>query len=127
MINESTEIYPMLAKIVAAYEKKVEYIPETIKHFKAAQTAVENAGCIGGYSVDSVFSTAPKLTEGNIRFALLRSAWKYTYNCLYIHSVASAKDRKELEFMMMNPPSFTLVNIKKQFNHYILNSKSKEM
>ena len=127
MINESTEIYPMLAKIVAAYEKKVEYIPETIKHFKAAQTAIENAGRIGGCDVGGVFSTAPKLTEGNIHFALLRSAWKYTYKCLNIHNIASAKDRKEFEFMMTNPPSFTLVNIKKQFGSYMLNSRFREM
>ena len=127
MVNESIEIWPSLTKIMADYVKKVEQIPEAIKYFEAAQTAIENAGCIGGCDVGGVFSTAPKLTEGNIRFTLLRSAWKYTYECLNIHALASAKDRKEFEFMMINPPSFTLVNINKHFGSYILDPRFREI
>lgn len=127
MVNESIEVWPILTKIMADYVKKVEHIPEAIKYFEAAQTAIENAGRIGGCDVGRVFLTSPKLIEEKVRFTLLKSAWKYTYEYLNIHDVASVKDRKKFKFIMINPPSFTLVNINKQFGNYILNPRFKEI
>lgn len=112
-----------LSEIVAEYVAKAESIAEAVKDFEAAQTAIESAGCVGGCYVGGVFSTAPQLFERDVHKALLKSAWKHAYEGLNIGAVASAKDRKQLELMMINPPPFTLTDINEQFGDYLLDQR----
>lgn len=112
-----------LSEIVADYERKAESIPAAIEAFKQAETAINVAACIGGTYGGRVFASDPSLYERDVQRALLRSAWKHVYNGLNIESIASAKDRKQLELKLTNPLPFTLENIAEVFGCYLLDHR----
>lgn len=112
-----------LSEIVAEYEEKLEAIPEAIKAFKAAETAMTAAGCVAGTFGSQVFSKSAYLYENDVTLALLRSAWKHVYNGMNIKDIASAKDRSKIELQMTTPLPFTLANIREQFGEYLLDPR----
>ena len=108
-IGETTEhaapaLRRSLTEIVAEYDEKAAAIPEVIAEFNRAEAAVNVAASIGGAYGGQVFSRSPSLYERDVRLDLLRSAWKHVYEGLQIERIASAKDRKQLDLKLTNPP-----------------------
>lgn len=108
-----------LPEIVAEYVAKAESIADAIKAFNEAQTTLKSAACIGGSYGGNVFSREPHLEERNVYHVLLCSAWKFVYDGLNIETIASAKDRKQLDLMLTNPPPFTMMDIEEVFGDYL--------
>jgi hypothetical protein len=112
-----------LSDIVGEYETKAAAITDVIAGFHEAENAIKSAACVQGtYGSDS-FSSDARLYERDVRLALLRSAWKHVYNGLNIESIATAKDRKQLELKLTTPLPFTLENIAEVFGDYLLDRR----
>jgi len=112
-----------LSDIVADYDEKAESITGAIAAFNESETAINTAASIGGTFGSTVFSTAPRLYEKDVRIALLRSAWKHVYEGLDIAKIASAKDREQLELKLTTPLPFTLENLAEVFGAYLLDPR----
>ena len=108
-----------LPEIVAEYVEKAESIAAAIKAFNDAETTLKSAASIRGSYGGNVFSRDPHLQERNVYQVLLRSAWKFVYDGLNIEAIASAKDRKQLDLMLTNPPPFTMMDIEEVFGDYL--------
>jgi hypothetical protein len=79
-----------LSDIIAEYDDKADSIAAAIAAFNDSETAINTAASIGGTFGSTVFSTAPRLYEKDVRIALLRSAWEHVYDGLDIAKIASA-------------------------------------
>ena len=112
-----------LSDIVEEYDTKAAAITEAVAAFHAAETAIKTAACIQGTYGSDPFSSDARLYERDVRLALLRSAWKHVYNGLNIESIATAKDRKQLELKLTTPLPFTLENIAEVFGDYLLDRR----
>ena len=108
-----------LPEIVAEYVEKAESIAAAIKAFNDAETTLKSAASIRGSYGGNVFSRDPHLQECSVYQVLLRSAWKFVYDGLNIEAIASAKDRKQLDLMLTNPPPFTMMDIEEVFGDYL--------
>ena len=112
-----------LSDIVEEYDTKAAAITEAVAAFHEAETAIKTAACIQGTYGSDPFSSDARLYERDVRLALLRSAWKHVYNGLNIESIATAKDRKQLELKLTTPLPFTLENIAEVFGDYLLDRR----
>ena len=89
-----------LSDIVEEYDTKAAAITEAVAAFHEAETAIKTAACIQATYGSDPFSSDARLYERDVRLALLRSAWKHVYYGLNIESIATAKDRKQLELKL---------------------------
>jgi hypothetical protein len=109
-----------LAEIVEEYEQKVENVPALCNEYKDFYSRIDSQTTIGASYVGRVYSHHPSLSENTCREKLKESAWQHVYKGLNIHRIASAKDRKQFEMALQNPPDFTLDNIRATFGDYIM-------
>ena len=109
-----------LRDIVEEYNEKLEAIPAVLAEFEQSVKKIEMKTSIGGSFGGSVFSHNPTPYESTLKAVLLKSAWRHVYNGLNIETIAPAKDKKQFEMALENPPEFTLDNIRASFGDYLL-------
>ena len=112
-----------ISDIVEEYNEKLDGAETSIADFEKSCDDIQSAFCIGGTYVGPVISRHPGVGAANAKRLLLKSAWKYVYSLLSIERIATAKDRKDFELTLENPPEFTFDNIKSTFADYLLNSR----
>ena len=117
-----------IREVVEEYEKKAAAIDQAIEDFKGAMRALEMAANIGGSFGGSVWSggyygSAPTINAKTVEQVLRVSAWKNIYEGLNIKEIASAKDRKQFEMSLENPPEFTRDNVAATFGDYVMNHR----
>ncbi|GGA64745.1 DUF4942 domain-containing protein [Pelagibacterium lentulum] len=109
--------------LIAEYEEKDAAIPEAIKAFEEAKSALEMAGCVMGTYTGSVIDGRAYVSEREMRSNLLKSGWKALYNRLQIDRIASATDKRLFERTLENPAPLTLDNARATFGPYLENPR----
>lgn len=94
-----------------------------VKEYERFHTQVDMASTVGGTYVGRVYNYHPSISKSTLAANLLESAWRHVYRGLNIGEVAPAKDRKQFELSLKNPPEFTLEKIREVFGEYLLNSR----
>lgn len=111
-----------LRDVVAEYEAKSEGLETALATFKQAATDLESASNIGGEYGGQIWGRGgnPNPWESTCRAVLLKAAWKHVYKGMHINKLATAKERKQFEVSLENPPELTLDNISATFGDYVL-------
>jgi len=109
-----------LAEIIEEYDAKAKAIPALCKEYEDFHSKIGMETSLGGEYVGRPYSYHPSLSERQCRETLAQSAWQHIYKGLNINRIASAKERKQFEMALQNPPEFTLDNIRATFGDYIL-------
>lgn len=93
--------------------------------FAEAVTRAKNAASIGAHYGGDIFEgrTEPKTTVERMKAALLRSAWRHIYKGLPVSQCASAKDRKQIDLLLANPPELTIEAVREEFGDFLLNPR----
>ena len=112
-----------LRDLVDEYDEKRAAIPEAIRAYEAAVSALKSAHCIGGVYSGSALSGGLPPYQGTMESLLLQSAWKHVYAGLQIDRLASAQDKRRFEQMLAKPPAFTLEAIRDQFGDYLVDPR----
>lgn len=105
------------SELVAEYEEKLAAIPEALKEYESAATALNIAATIRGTFGTSI--NTGYIHETNLKASLLTSAWRHAYSLCQMDRLASAADKRRFEQSMANPAPFTLENIRETFGPYI--------
>lgn len=106
------------SEIVSEYDVKIAAIPAAIEAFKSAQAKIVAAHSVGGAWPGGSVDTG-RIGEKDMALAILRSAWRHTYEEYNLKYLASAEDKKRIEQMFQAPPPFDLDNIREQFGDYV--------
>ena len=112
-----------LRELVAEYDEKLAAIPEAIRAYSAAKTALDGACCIGGSYAGSAISGYSGPAQFQMEALLLQSAWRHVYRGLQIDQIASAQDKRRFEQMLAKPPAFSIEAIRDQFGAYLLDPR----
>jgi len=122
MTNTHNHNVPALKKniagIVAEYDEKYAAIDDEIKAFEESITRIEYQTTVAGQYVGAIFRK-PYIHKSTLETNLLKSAWQYVFKRLNLEIIASAKDKKEFELAIQDPPPFTLDNIIATFGDYV--------
>lgn len=120
-MNARTEIALLrpLREVVDEYQAKDAGLGEAVAAFDEAKRALERAGAVGGTYAGGAFSRDPWVDAKQLRQRLLVSAWKHVYAGLNIETIAPLADRQRFERELMDPPPFTIDNIRATFGDYI--------
>lgn len=113
-----------VADIIDEYEKKSAALADALERTKAAVADLAGACSVMGEWGNH---SAPRLDyahERDLRAALLVSGWKAVYSRLGIAEIASAKDKKEWERTLADPPALTMETAKATFGDYIMNPRA---
>jgi hypothetical protein len=105
--------------IVDEYDEKREAIEAEVKAFEDAFTRLEMAACIQGKFVAPVSRHRPHVSAADLKANLRKSGWRAVYDRLQIDRIASAKDRKQFDRAMEDPPELTFDNAKATFGDYL--------
>ena len=105
--------------LVSEYDAKCEAIAEALAAFETAQRAIETASTIGGAYPGMRIDTGC-VSATDMKRALLRSAWRHTYETYGLSQVAPATDKRRIERMFEDPPEFTIDTIRDQFGAYVI-------
>lgn len=119
MSNE-VAIKRKISDTIHEYDSKVENISKTLSTFEEAQTKLQSESCIGG-TYGRTRIDIGSIYVNNIQESLLKSAWYNLYSHLKIDTIATAEDKKRFEQSMIDPPEFTIENIRGSFGDYIMN------
>ena len=112
-----------LRELVAEYDEKRAAIPEAIRAYEAAVSALATAHCIGGVYSGNALSNGLRPHHSTMESLLLQSAWRHVYRGLQIDQIASAQDKRRFEQMLAKPPAFTIEAIRDQFGAYLLDPR----
>lgn len=100
--------------LVAEYDAKVAGLASACAAFTEAQTEILRASTMGGAYPGMRLETG-SVSESDMRRALLRSAWRHVWSFYGFGDIASAKEKRRVEHLFEDPPSFTVDNIRDQF------------
>lgn len=106
------------SELVAEYCAKLEEIPTALAAFEAAQRTVETASTIGG-AYPGMRIDKGCISATDMQRALLRSAWRHTYDTYGLSQIATATDKKRIARMFEDPPEFTIDAIREHFGAYV--------
>lgn len=107
-----------LEDVVTEYNEKIEDIDQLIKDYEGFHDQVNMRSSVKGTYVGRIFNYHPSLHSKTIENNLKTSAWRYAYKRLRIDQLATAKERKQFEMAMENPPEFTMDNLRATFGPY---------
>lgn len=105
--------------LIEEYETKVAAIDGEVAAFEAAYTKLEMSACVQGKFVAPVSRHRPHISVRELKANLRKSGWRAIYDRLQIDRIASAKDRKQFDRAMEDPPELTFDNAKATFGDYL--------
>lgn len=109
-----------VSDLVDEYDEKNAAIDTAIVEFEAAFLRLEMAASVQGKFVGPVTRHRPHLSAQDLRANLLKSGWKAVYDRLQIDMIATAKDKKEFNLTLEQPPELTFDNAKATFGDYLM-------
>lgn len=113
-----------VADMVAEYDAKAAAVPDAIKAFEDAQTAIKAAACVGGAYAGSVISGGNFWVDKRVvEKTLLESGWRAIYSRLNIDMLATARDKALWEKTLADPPPLTVDNAIATFGDYLFRSR----
>lgn len=104
--------------LVAEYDAKAEAIPAAHAEWEAAIRDITTASTVGGTYPGMTLPTG-RLSETDMRRALLSSAWRHCWNLYDLDTIASAETKRRVYQMFEAPPPFTVENIREQFGDLV--------
>lgn len=142
-MNNAVTVPPRISEIVQEYHAKVhggdvtrtgpDGIEEVLRsypgaeamvaRFNEARDALKSASGVGTSYVSPIFERDPTASVKDVKNRLLRSAWREVYRGMNIDAISTAKDKKELEMFLEQPPEFSLDAIREKFGDYWLNAR----
>jgi SAM-dependent methyltransferase len=105
--------------LIEEHDEKLAAIDAEVKAFEDAFTRLEMAACIQGKFAGNVTRHKPFVSANDLKSNLRKSGWRVIYDRLQIDRIASAKDRKQFERAMEDPPELTFDNAKATFGDYL--------
>lgn len=112
-----------VAGVIDEYEAKVAAVPDAIKAYEDACTAIEAAGCVMGAYAEPVLRGKAYVYAESMRKNLLKSGWKAIYTGLNVETIASANDKRLFEQTMADPPPLTYDTARATFGKYLMNPR----
>jgi hypothetical protein len=108
-----------VSDLIEEYDQKRAAVDDEVRAFEAAYTKLEMAACIQGKFVGNVTRYRPHVSPRELKDNLRKSGWRAVYDRLQIDRIASAKDRKQFDMAMQDPPELTFDNAKATFGDYL--------
>lgn len=105
--------------LIDEHDEKIAKIDDEVMAFEAAYTRLEMAACVQGKFVGNVTRYRPHVSISELKSNLRKSGWRAVYDRLQIDRIASAKDRKQFDRAMEDPPELTFDNAKATFGDYL--------
>lgn len=105
--------------LIEEYDGKVAAIESEVEACQAAFTKLEMAACVQGKFVSPISRHRPHFSINELKANLRKSGWRAVYDRLQIDRIASAKDRKQFDRAMEDPPELTFDNAKATFGDYL--------
>lgn len=105
--------------LIEEHDVKAAAIDAEVSAFETAFTKLEMASCVQGKFAGPVTRHRPHVSANELKANLRKSGWKAVYDRLQIDRIASAKDRKQFERAMEDPPELTIENAKATFGDYL--------
>lgn len=103
--------------IVAEYDQKVQAAEAAVQAFEDAGRDLERACSVAGAYGSSV--NTGSVSHAHVLECLRKSAWRHLWDAYDIALVASARDKRLYEQLLVNPPEFTIQNIRDQIGDLI--------
>lgn len=111
-----------LSDVIEEYDIKKSAINDALITFEKSGTALKMACTIAGEFGRENINIGHNHTS-TLERSLLKSAWFHVYDKMQISYLASAKDKKLFEQSMVNPPEFTMDNLRATFGDYLLDPR----
>lgn len=117
-MNDLT-IQRTISERVEEYEAKRIALGAQLSAYEQSCDDLKTAATVGG-TFGNVTIDTQRIWESTLQESLLKSAWFNVKQTINRGAVMSAKDQKQFEQAMTDPPEFTKDNIRATFGDYIL-------